>query len=70
MKQKPARYIVQHTHDYRGFQENGWASYSTHLDKAMDYAYQTAARYYGEVFAEYGDGILHPIKSYKRVQKV
>lgn len=70
MKNKPSRYIVTHQHEYKGFQEEGWASYNTQLEKALEYATQTAMRYYGEIFAEYGDGILHPVASYKRKQRV
>lgn len=70
MKQKAVRYVVHHIHDWHGYQEEAWASYSTALDRALDYATHTASRYHGEIFTDNGDGILQPFKSYMRQAKV
>lgn len=71
---KPIRYVVHHSHDWHGSQEDAWVSYNTALDNgvldAQSLAKQTAMRYYGEIFVDYGDSVLQPFESYKRKEKV
>lgn len=67
---KAIRYAVRHLHDWHGFQEEAWVSYSASLDAALVYAIHTASRYHGEIFTDNGDGILQPFKSYMRESKV
>lgn len=59
---KPQRYVVIHSHSWNGFTETASASYNTALDRALEYAKITANRYRGEIFEEYGDGILIPLR--------
>jgi len=70
IKVKALRYVVHHVHDWHGYQEEAWASYSTALDNALVYAIHTASRYHGEIFTDNGDGVLQPFKSYMRQAKV
>ncbi len=64
----PERYIVLHEHEsYDGErEEEAWASYNTSLPNAYNLAVHTASRYHGEIFAEFGDGVLKTVKSYRR----
>jgi len=76
--QTPDRYVVLHTHKaYPNFNtEQAGISYSTKLDNmalndknkvsALNMAIHTASRYHGEIFADFGDGVLEPVKSYKK----
>lgn len=73
----PVRYIVLHSHKpYNNSQsENAWASYNTKLDAqskttALNMAFHTASRYHGEVFADFGDGMLNSVKSYRKDSNV
>lgn len=71
MSKKPDRYVVLHNHSVYGQTEQGWASYSTKLDgkysqTAEQMAIYTASRYYGELFADYGDNTLVPL-TFRRV---
>lgn len=74
----PERYVVIHDHKaYPNFNtEQAGVSYSTKLDNmalndknkisAYNMAVHTASRYHGEIFADFGDGVLEPVKSYKK----
>lgn len=75
MLKSPDRYVV--LHNYHSFDENrteqAWASYNTDLDgqsktSALSMATQTASRYRGDIFADYGDGNLNPVRSFRRDQ--
>lgn len=74
-KIKPIRYVVMHVHDWHGQKEDAWASYNTALDgvgsiTALSMAKHTAMRYFGEIFADFGDGVLQTVEAYKRKEKV
>ena len=71
--QKPERYVVLHQYSMYGQTEEAWASYSTKLDgkfpwSAANLAIQTAKRYFGDLFLDYGDGQLVFAQSYRKSQ--
>jgi hypothetical protein len=81
MKQKttaqtktPERYVVIHDHHSydNKHREQACASYNTKLDtqfatSAFNMAIHTASRYFGEIFADFGDGVLVSQKSYRKL---
>lgn len=79
--QIPDRYVVIHDHKaYPNYSpESAAISYSTKLDNmklndknavsAYNMAIHTASRYHGEIFADFGDGTLNPVKSYRKEVK-
>ena len=69
-KIKAVRYVVKHTHDWHGHQEDAHVSYNTAFPNALMCATHTASRYNGEVFADDGNGNLQLLKSYIRKPKV
>jgi hypothetical protein len=69
-KVKAVRYVVKHTHDWHGHQEEAFVSYNTALTNALSLAIHTASRYGGEIFADDGNGNLELLKSYIRKSKV
>lgn len=69
-KRNPIRYVVHHEHEWRGMKEWAWASYNCALSNSLSLAIHTASRYKGEIFCDFGDGILEPFKSYIKPAKV
>jgi hypothetical protein len=82
MTPKPTRYVVQHIHEWhyidrdtkqpKVIEEEAWVSYNTALDSvkgipsSLSQAIHTASRYFGEIFADYGDGTLYTVKKYTK----
>lgn len=63
----PLRYIVRHFHAPETGAPGEWVevSYNTVLDEAYEYALNTARRYNGVIYSDYGEGDYDFVRSFQ-----